>query len=638
MPFAPATKSPASLTEEFDLPAGRLFGPYEILEPIGAGGMGVVFRARQRDLNRIVALKLIRTGALASPAEIRRFRREAMTAGRLQHPNIVQVHEVGEWDGRHFFSMEFVEGQSLARLLQTQPLPADRAAACLEAVARATHAAHLEGVIHRDLKPDNILIDRTQQPRLTDFGIARSIHADGTGTLPGSVLGTPSYMAPEQACGSLERIAPASDVYSLGAVLYEALTGRPPFRADSVLETLRQVLEEEPASPRSLNRTVPRDLEVICLKCLAKEPQARYPTAEDFAEDLRRYQNREPIRARPVSALERAWRWANRNPSAAISGSVAFILLALLALTGLRAHFIALDELREDAQKFASDVRDFMDELGGAVRTVSLTPGFGDAAGNRDLPAITNILQDLVRSAGTETFENWVVMDPRGWTLARVPPPIREAIPDRSSRDYFAGAVAHATQSGRLHFSKAYHSVEDDLFKVGISAPLIDGTGRWVGIVTGMVNTQSSTNRLAFESRRRQFAVIAQGDTRPVVVGDQTNVAPNLLVFLHHAFGPKHRGIPIEHPQIHRLLERSDLTHVTDSDLFFRDPMRHLDPKYDGFWLAAMVRVKDTPFVVITQRRNPLPEVAFAMAWVIAPPTLCLLIYLLRRHKRSRFR
>jgi serine/threonine-protein kinase len=263
----------------------RYFGDYELLEEIARGAMGVVYKARQVSLDRIVAVKMILAGQLASEQDVQRFRGEAQTAAGLRHPNIVAIHEVGEHEGQHYFSMDFVEGQSLAGRLADGPLPAAQAARYVETVARAIDYAHQRGVLHRDLKPANILVDRDDQPRVTDFGLARQVHRDRGLTAPGAVLGTPSYMPPEQASGRRDQVGPASDVYSLGAVLYELVTGRPPFRAATVLDTLLQVLEAEPAPPRLLNPTVSRDLETIILKCLAKEPARRYASAQELADE-----------------------------------------------------------------------------------------------------------------------------------------------------------------------------------------------------------------------------------------------------------------------------------------------------------------------------------------------------------------
>jgi len=305
---------------------------HEVLEKLGQGGMGVVYKARQVQLNRVVALKMIRADSLANQEAADRFRVEAEAVARLQHPNIIQIYEIGEVDGLPYFSLEYCPGGSLADSLDGTPLPAREAARLLEPLVRAVAAAHRQQVIHRDLKPANVLLAADGSPRVSDFGLAKLLDGDAAQTQSGQVLGTPSYMAPEQAAGKLQHIGPATDVYALGAILYELLTGRAPFRAATVLDTLAQVVADEPVPPRLLNRAVDRDLETVCLKCLEKEPQRRYATAEELADDLGRYLSEQPIRARSVGALDRLARGA--GPPAPRGGLPA-LYLAVPPLRGL---------------------------------------------------------------------------------------------------------------------------------------------------------------------------------------------------------------------------------------------------------------------------------------------------------------
>ena len=304
------------------LPGDRIkyLGEYEILREIARGGMGVVFEARQESLRRNVALKMILPGRLADADEIERFQREAEAAASLKHASIVPVHEVGEHEGYHYFTMDLIDGRSLSEEIREESLPPRRAAELVESVARAIQYAHEQGVLHRDLKPANVLLDREGAPHVTDFGLAKqfsgTIDARHTElTVTGQILGTPSYMSPEQAACKPDQIGPTTDVYSLGAVLYAALTGRAPFVADTPVETLMQVVQNDPVSPRTLNPKIPRELETICLKCLAESPRSRYATARELAEDLNRWLTGRPILARPVGPIKRAWKWSRRNPA-----------------------------------------------------------------------------------------------------------------------------------------------------------------------------------------------------------------------------------------------------------------------------------------------------------------------------------
>jgi eukaryotic-like serine/threonine-protein kinase len=361
--FAAEDLCSACLLESALLPSGAAeptaataFGDYEILHEIARGGMGVVYRARQRSLGRIVALKMILGGRLAGEADVARFRAEARAAAALQHPHIVAIHEVGEAHGQHFFSMEYVPGRSLAEALREGPLPAARAARLVQAIAGAVHYAHERGILHRDLKPANVLLDEQGQPRVTDFGLAKQFSTSQPGaqltelTLTGQVLGSPNFMPPEQAAGKHRELTPAADIYSLGALLYHCLTGRPPFLADSVPETLRLAAETEPVAPRLLNPSLPRDLETICLKCLSKEPSRRYHTAQALADELGRFLRDEPIRARPTGRMEQFGRWCRRHPALASVSALATLLVLAVAVISITAA-VRLERANKEGQE-----------------------------------------------------------------------------------------------------------------------------------------------------------------------------------------------------------------------------------------------------------------------------------------------
>ncbi len=336
--FAPTIPpDPDRKTEPFDAISRQLprrFGDYELLSEIAHGGMGVVYKARQVSLNRIVALKMIVSGQLASEDEVKRFLLEAESAAHLDHPGIVPVFDVGCWQGQHFFSMGFVDGQSLSAVIQKGRVSPRQAANYVRKIALAAHAAHTRGIVHRDLKPGNVLLDQNDEPKVTDFGLAKRVEGASDLTATGVVIGTPCFMPPEQAAGKLDQITALADVYSLGAILYALLTGRPPFQAQTQIETLMRVLQEEPIPPRHLVASIPKDLEVICLKCLEKNPTDRYGTANDLAVDLQQFLAGEPIGAK--NDFRRRFRkWTIREPVLASHMAATVVMMTVIFINYL---------------------------------------------------------------------------------------------------------------------------------------------------------------------------------------------------------------------------------------------------------------------------------------------------------------
>src|SRR5712664_1513804 len=372
------------------------FGDYELLEEIGRGGQGVVYRARQKSLNRIVALKVIGLAHWATEAHVKRFRLEAEAAASLNHPCIVPIYEVGERDGACYFSMGLVEGGQLDAVAKREPIPIRHAAELIAKLARTVSYAHEHGILHRDIKPGNILLDAKGEPHLTDFGLARLIETESTVTRTMEVLGTPSYMAPEQAVGDNAAISSVTDVYGLGAVLYQLLTGQPPFAGGTTYETIKLLLDTEPRQPRQLNPKVDRDLSTICLKCLEKDPKRRYASALALAEDLEHWLKHEPIQARHTGIVARGRKWVQRNPTSAL------LVTSLLALAAVVGWNIWKSEL-----------------VGGPVTTGIAVLPFENLGEQKEQTAFADGVQDdiltkLAKIADLKVISRTSVMDYRG--------------------------------------------------------------------------------------------------------------------------------------------------------------------------------------------------------------------------------
>jgi tRNA A-37 threonylcarbamoyl transferase component Bud32 len=598
------------------------FGDYEIVEEIARGGMGVVYKARQVSLNRLVAVKMILSGQLASSEDVRRFRAEAESAANLRHPNIVAIYEVDEYKGQHYFSMEYVSGRSLAQMVREHPLSPEQAAKYVKTVAEAIHYAHGQGILHRDLKPSNVLIDEADQPRITDFGLAKRLGSDSGLTMSGMVVGTPSYMSPEQAMGRGD-VGPATDVYALGAMLYDLVSARPPFRADSPLETLRQVRDCEPASPRILNPIVPRDLETICLKCLAKDTQQRYVNAAEVAEELGRFLDGEPIRARPISTPARMARWAGRHPLASgVMLTTAVLLLVVSAATLSVARQLeqqlrheVLESNKYAARNVANTLRGQLVHWGDAVADVASDE---ELIASLEAGATTEELQKfitsrhkhyaspqggLVKPGDPPLFTNWFVLDPRGTALARSPVLADFLGKDYGFRDYFQGAV-HA-KAGQVHVSHVYLSENDRLYKFALSSPIRrrGPDDPPLGVLVATVATDSSFGLPHLHDEHRKAALVGPLDpTRSA----QAQLTVPEVILVHPAYTePGKRAVAVE-----SVLLRSVQAERTGGKLHYPAGEQAVagdeafrDPIYGDRWLAAFAPVPDSQFVVIVEQR-----------------------------------
>jgi serine/threonine-protein kinase len=612
-------------------PGGRQFGEYEILAEIAAGGMGVVYRARQVGLNRVVALKMLRGGRLASAAEVRRFREEAERVSGLDHPHVIPIYDVGVIDGESYFTMKLMEGGSLrqrAAALRRDP----RAAARLVApVARAVHFAHQRGILHRDLKPANVLLDGQGVPYVGDFGLAKPLPqvggVAGEPSLTGAIEGTPAYMAPEQARG-VRRLTTAADVYGLGAILYDLLTGRPPFGGPDTLAVLESVVGEAPESPRALNPGVDRDLEVICLKCLEKEPGDRYKSAEAVAEDLERWLAGEPIRARKARLPERVWRWGRRHPLAAglmLTGLALAVLLVAGALSVARARREQLLELAvrknaADARHVASTVLLRLQAIAAFVEEAADDPRLRQLLKERDAAGLRaycqeqdhrDELRDALRGGAADPLASWMALDAAG-TLLAVSHGEGVRDPRLPGRDYFRGALAGARPGGRpyVHVSRAYHSENQQIDKFGITAAVRDpaGDGAVLGVVGVTLATGATFGARLLEGDQ-EAALAVPADTRPPHEPAAGREAPaEYLIVVHPAYQPRQEPLrlpagvlppPAEHPGRELRLPRSDAALPPLDD--YRDPAARLDSRYAGRWLAGFAPVGNTEFVVVVQ-------------------------------------
>lgn len=604
--------SPLELPE---VPAGAQFGEYELLERIARGGMGVVYRARKRGLERVVALKMVHGGRFADDRELERFRIEAVAASTLEHPNIVPIYEVGEHDDCPFFTMRLMEGGTLASQVKSFVGEPRRAAELMVKLARAVTHGHRRGILHCDLKPANVLLDEAGVPAVTDFGTARRLDTSSGLTRTGTAEGTPAYMSPEQARGEARALTTATDVYALGAMLYELLTGRPPFQATTLQGLLEQVRTAEPARPRTLAPGIDRDLETICLKCLEKAPERRYQSAASLAEDLESYLRGEAIAARPVGPLERSWRWSRRHPVVA----VAFVLALLgtpAALLGARHREVERKRDVLAANVFAARM------TAGAVlfQLREYADGVQRAAQDPSLRAILEAPFDAGMGTVLEQLpmpiDSLSLQDAQGRPRARWPaPPESWWDQNLAWRDYFSRAmVLAATGKHGVHVSRLFESKIDHRlkFSISISTPVSGADGGVLGVIGAHFAADSVFGSLHLSDENgpsRSAALIGPRDR----IADDAGLPPtDEYYFVVHDGLARGRLLSVDDSAAAALRELQapaaspgEELHLppfqrVSSTASYRDPVEG----FDGRWLAGFAPVGETGFVVVVQTRD----------------------------------
>ncbi|QDV36520.1 serine/threonine-protein kinase [Tautonia plasticadhaerens] len=633
---------PGEAGEASPAPTPARCGDYDLLGEVARGGMGVVYRASHRGLNKVVALKMILDGPLASGDGIRRFRAEAEALAVLDHPHIVPVFDVGQAGSHHYFVMRYMPGGSLADRLARGPVEPEEAARLAHTIARAVHHAHRRGILHRDLKPSNILLDAEGRPSVSDFGLAKRIGDLDERTATGAIVGSPSYMAPEQAEGS-RSITVATDVYGLGAILFALLTGRPPFRSESVLETIRQVRECDPEPPASLNRRVDRDLETICLRCLAKDPDRRYESADDLADDLGRWLRGEPIRARRVGRAGRLALWCRRHPAASSLGlltAVSLVATTLAALSLARAREAMLVREvgmsnRYAARHVASTILRELEHLGRPVAEAAGDPELIGLLTRDDREGLQRYVERRERDpfgasdgrtslSGESPYATWFVLD-RSGVIRGESPRSRDVVGrDFGGRDYVRGAIEHADRPGSsaVHVSLIFKSENDGMPKFALAAPVRPGPGGPpIGVVAATVTTRAELEGLRLDDRSRIAVLVGRVDPEPPRSGAEPWRPGGSHVILRH---PAYAGrgvdaVPFPGALISGLPGRSpggcpgrefrlpgpepegDDASAIDDD--YADPLGRVDPRYRGRWIAGLAPVGGTELAVVIQRR-----------------------------------
>jgi len=581
------------------------------IEYIGQGGMGVVYKAYDRNFDRWVALKFSAPSHLIGAADVERFRTEAQSMARLRHPNIVTVHETGEYQGRPYFVMELIEGTTLSEQVKKFIDRPRDAAALVETVAMAVHHAHQRRVLHNDLKPANILLDAEGRPLITDFGLARRLAEGAASTATGAVGGTAGYMSPEQIDG--REITTASDVYGLGAILYTLLTGSAPFHGRTVQETLEQVQHAEPTPPRALNPKVDSDLEAICLRCLKKHRSERYVSASSLAHDLERYRNGTETIARPWTRRERVVSWCRRNKVQAglVTGVLAVWMFAMVmawsVAQALKAHLLqaTVSGVSFHATDLAQTALLQLRHLGRNIELAVADLRLAEMLARDDRKGLEEVVQKLC-SDKSVTFITCYVINRDGIMVAHAPPADYMIGRDFSWRNHFQGAREKAGMpaGNALHVSHVYRGRSDDVYKFAVSAPIVDSQNNFLGTIA----TSVATMPLTISDDSRKVALIAPAD-----INGPSERRSNQHVIVYH---PGYRkGIdPVEFPAIDTIRmktgeagaqqpELAQRKPVVYHDVNYADPAASVAPDYAGRWIAGFVPVGNTGFVVAVQQR-----------------------------------
>jgi len=606
------------------------FGEYEKIQYIGHGGMGVVYRAYHKSLKCFVALKMSLPRHLSTAGDVARFRAEAQSMARLRHPNIIRVHEIAEHEGRPFFRMEFIEGASLARQSGRYGQDPKTATELVVALARAVHHAHQRGILHRDLKPANVLLDNDDTPYITDFGLARQLGQDVELAITGleltdtgetldtgsslyrGIVGTAGFMSPEHADPESEETI-LSDVYGLGAILYAMLTGYPPNRGRTLQEVVKSVRnpEQHPVAPQTLNKNVDQDLDAVCLKCLEKNPESRYGSALELAEDLERWGQGLQTRARPWNPMTR-FTWWCRCHSAAVAllamVAVAAVLVGLLWMQSVRREDqqivnrkALLESTGHVARLVASIMRDRLDELARTVEQEARRPQLAALLAEGDAPGLSAFIKQVAeRYRGLATaspFETWAIFALDGTMLAHSPD--SDVVGTKFDfRDYFRGALEENLAAGepRVYVSHAYKSSTQGIFKFGITCVIRDSTGesRTVGLILASVTTDKTMGLPQTIDSRYVPVLVAPRETR--LKSEDSSPVKEYIILFHPAY--KHGADAVAFPARLACRFNEDPLHNN-----YRDPVGDRTPAYEGHWLAGSASIPNTGFFVVVQAR-----------------------------------